>query len=99
MNRKLKKSERLQIVEIKNPHIECNLHGIQKLKQSTKYGSALCEQCLKDIKEFNENIKVIIESAYVVSEYRNKAFEMGADDFVSKPFNKSQIYNAILKQI
>ena len=54
---------------------------------------------LKDIKEFNENIKVIIESAYVVSEYRNKAFEMGADDFVSKPFNKSQIYNAILKQI
>lgn len=54
---------------------------------------------LKDIKDYNKDIKVIIQSAYTVSEYRNKAFEMGADDFIFKPFNKNQLLKMIKKQI
>jgi len=54
---------------------------------------------LKEIKEYDKNIKVIIQSAYTISEYRSKAFEMGADDFIFKPFSKHQLLKAIDKQI
>lgn len=48
----MKEKSKLQVVVFKNPKIKCSLHGIQRLVQSTSYGSALCKKCLEDIKTF-----------------------------------------------
>jgi CheY-like chemotaxis protein len=54
---------------------------------------------LKDVKSHNKNIVVIVQSAYAVSEFRKKAYDLGADDFLSKPITKNQMLNSISKLI
>jgi PAS domain S-box-containing protein len=50
---------------------------------------------LKEIKKYNKNIIVIIQSAYAISEFKQKAFDLGADDFLTKPVAKSQLFDSI----
>lgn len=52
---------------------------------------------LKDIKSYDKKIKVIVQSAYAMVEFRKKAFDMGADDFLSKPVSKTILLNSINK--
>lgn len=52
---------------------------------------------LKDIKSYDKKIKVIVQSAYAMIEYRKKAFDLDADDFLSKPVSKIQLLNSINK--
>lgn len=54
---------------------------------------------LKDIKFFDENIIVIIQSAYAITDFQKKSFDFGADDFLPKPVTKQQLFNAINKLI
>jgi len=54
---------------------------------------------LKEIKKYKNNIKIIIQSAYASTEFRDKAFKMGSDDFLSKPINKNKLLISIMKQI
>jgi PAS domain S-box-containing protein len=50
---------------------------------------------LEEIRNYDARLPVIIESALVMLDQKNKAFELGADDFISKPYNKEDFLNKI----
>lgn len=54
---------------------------------------------LTEIKSYDKKIKVIVQSAYAMFEFRKKAFELEADDFLSKPVSKLQLLKSINKLI
>lgn len=54
---------------------------------------------LKEIKEYDKKIVVMVQSAYAISEFRKKAFDMGADEFLTKPISKSQFFRGLNKLI
>ena len=54
---------------------------------------------LQGIKNYDKNIIVIVQSAYAVSEFSKKAFDMGTNDFLPKPITKSQLFRSIDKFI
>lgn len=50
---------------------------------------------LKIIKEKYPDINVVIETAYVSEAVYNKAFELGAFDYLSLPFNMEDVYKIV----
>jgi len=48
-------------------------------------------EVLKRIKEINKNIRVIIITAYGTIQSASDALNLGADDFISKPFDIAKI--------
>ena len=52
-------------------------------------------QVLKEIREYDDRLPVIIESALAMPEQKSRAFELGCDDFITKPFNKEDFLNKI----
>ena len=52
-------------------------------------------EALKLMKEHSPGVKVIILSAEGQKEMRDEAAKYGADGFVTKPYQKSEILNAI----
>ncbi|MBN2639879.1 MAG: PAS domain S-box protein [Bacteroidales bacterium] len=53
----------------------------------------------KKIKGFRPDLKVIAQTAYATVEDRDLAIEAGCDDFISKPFQKQEFYEMIVKYI
>lgn len=53
---------------------------------------------LRENKQFN-NVPIIILSASFNSEDRTKAFELGADDYVAKPFNVLELTARMLRKL
>ncbi len=51
------------------------------------------------IKSFNSDIKVIAQTAYASHSDREKAFEAGCDDYISKPLNKEALLFLINKHL
>ncbi len=51
----------------------------------------------KEIKSFNPSVPIIAVTAYAFPEDKRKILEMGFDDYVSKPFDFSEIVNKINK--
>lgn len=49
----------------------------------------------KVIKKMNSKLPVIAQTAYATPEDRDKALEVGCDDFISKPFQKAEFYQLI----
>jgi DNA-binding response OmpR family regulator len=57
---------------------------------------------LKELKSFNNPAKdnrIIMMSAFDNQEVRNEAMNNGAYDFLSKPFNVSELYKLVKNQI
>jgi YesN/AraC family two-component response regulator len=54
-------------------------------------------QLLEEVKGRYEGIDVIMISAYDTDNYISKAYELGAIDYLSKPFNITQIQDRIVK--
>lgn len=52
-------------------------------------------EVLKDIRVYDDRLPVIIESALVMPDQKTKAFELGCDDFISKPFTREDFLNKI----
>jgi len=52
-------------------------------------------EILKEIRNYDERLPVIIESAVAMPDQKNKAFRLGCNDFLSKPFNKEDFLNKI----
>ena len=51
-------------------------------------------EVLKNIRE-NESIPIVILTARSEPDTRDRCLELGADDFITKPFRRSDIVNAI----
>jgi DNA-binding response OmpR family regulator len=50
---------------------------------------------LEEIRNYDTRLPVIIESALVMSDQKTKAYELGADDFISKPYNREDFLNKV----
>lgn len=50
---------------------------------------------IPNIKERNSSTKIVVISAYNIKEDKERAFELGADQFLGKPFSSSVIYKFI----
>jgi len=47
------------------------------------------------IKGFRKNLPVIAQTANAIAEEKQKCFEAGCDDFVTKPINISELFQKI----
>jgi len=56
-------------------------------------------EAIKKIREFNEEVIIITQSAFVFTDEAEKAIEVGGNGYISKPINKNQLIDHINKQI
>lgn len=56
-------------------------------------------EAIKKIREFNQEVIIITQSAFVFTDEAEKAIEVGGNGYVSKPINKDQLIDHINKQI
>jgi CheY-like chemotaxis protein len=47
------------------------------------------------IREFNKKVKIVAQTAFAQPEESSKAFEVGCDDFISKPINRTKLLQTI----
>ncbi|OFX17774.1 MAG: hypothetical protein A2033_02295 [Bacteroidetes bacterium GWA2_31_9] len=73
-----------------NPDIDLVLMDI-KMPEMDGYDAT------KAIRQFNPNVIIIAQTAYAFSSDREKAFEVGCDDYISKPFGLSIFADLINK--
>ncbi|WP_445725559.1 response regulator [Flavobacterium sp.] len=53
----------------------------------------------KLIKEFNPNLTIVAQTAYTTAEDRAKAFEVGCNDFIPKPVDKTVLRPILTKYL
>jgi PAS domain S-box-containing protein len=76
----------------KNPDIDIILMDIQ-MPVMNGY------EAIKKIREFNQEVIIITQSAFVFTDEAEKAIEVGGNGYISKPINKNQLIDHINKQI
>ena len=52
-----------------------------------------------EIRKKNASIPIIALTAYSEESFKRKSFESGMNNFLSKPYDKEEIYNAILTAV
>lgn len=52
-------------------------------------------EATSQIREFNNDVKIIAQTAYVSPEDNLKAFEVGCDDFITKPIIKRELLQSV----
>lgn len=50
---------------------------------------------IKEIREIDDRLPILVESALAMPDEKNKAYQSGCDDFISKPFSKEEFLNKI----
>ncbi len=56
-------------------------------------------EVLKHIRNIDQNLPVIVQTAYLFSGEKKTCFAMGANDFISKPVQLSDLLNIISKYL
>jgi signal transduction histidine kinase/CheY-like chemotaxis protein len=56
-------------------------------------------EAIKKIREFNQDVIIITQSAFVFTDEAEKAIEIGGNGYISKPINKHQLIDHINKQV
>jgi PAS domain S-box-containing protein len=56
-------------------------------------------EATRQIRQFNKDVIIIAQTAYGFSRDKEKAIEVGCNDFISKPINKTLLYELIKKHI
>jgi PAS domain S-box-containing protein len=56
-------------------------------------------EATRQIRQFNKDVIIIAQTAYVFSGDKEKAIEAGCNDYISKPINKTLLYELIKKYI
>jgi CheY-like chemotaxis protein len=54
-------------------------------------------EATQQIRQFNKDIIIIAQTAYGFSGDREKAIEAGCDDYITKPINKTLLFELIKK--
>lgn len=54
-------------------------------------------EATKEIRKFNKNIPIIAQTAFAMSGDRENAILQGCNDYISKPINKKELINIIIK--
>jgi len=49
------------------------------------------------IREFNPDLPIIAQTAYVMPDEKDKCFEVGCNGFISKPIRKDELIRVILE--
>ena len=52
-------------------------------------------EATKEIKKYKKEIPIIVQTAYVLSNERDKSFEAGCDEFIAKPVNLNLLLSTI----
>ncbi|MDP3358132.1 MAG: response regulator [Lutibacter sp.] len=73
-----------------NPDIDIILMDI-KMPELDGY------QATKKIREFNKDIIIIAQTSYAFPEDREKAINAGCNDYLSKPYNQSDLMELLKK--
>ncbi len=76
--------EALNEVRLFKPHVV-----LADLMMPVRDGFSFCKELRKNSE--NDQIKVIMISAYNDENSRTRAFELGADDFIAKPFSREEL--------
>ncbi len=53
------------------------------------------EAVLIKMKEMRPKVPIVVQTAYVFEEDKKRFFEIGADDYISKPLNKELFYEIL----
>lgn len=56
-------------------------------------------QATQEIKTYNPSIKIVGLSANALNEQKQKAFDAGMDDYITKPFKRDDLVNCLRKQL
>jgi PAS domain S-box-containing protein len=56
-------------------------------------------EATRQIRQFNKDVIIIAQTAYVLSTDSGKAIEAGCNDYISKPINKTLLFELIRKHI
>ncbi len=98
--------EILSFTKVQCIYARNGLDAIQICKSNIKIDLILMDIQLPDldgyettrrIKEMNSQIPIIAQTAYATNEDRQKSFEAGCDDYISKPID-SNLLNSIIKK-
>ena len=74
-----------------NPDIDLVLMDI-KMPEMDGY------EAIRQIRLFNPNIVIIVQTAFVLNAERENAFAAGCDEYISKPYSKSALHSLIEKR-
>ena len=56
-------------------------------------------EATRQIRQFNKKVKIVGQTAYALIGDRSKVIEAGCDDYLSKPINKTELFQIIDKHI
>jgi two-component system, cell cycle response regulator DivK len=56
-------------------------------------------EATRKIREFNKSIPIIAQTAYALSGDKQRALDVGCDDYISKPINKEELLEKIHFQL
>jgi len=80
------------------------LEGVEIAKKNEKIDVILMDihmpfmngfEATREIKKIRKDAVIIIQTAYVLSNEREKSFEAGCDDFIAKPINFKELLEVI----
>jgi hypothetical protein len=54
-------------------------------------------EATRQIREFNKDVIIIAQTAYGLSDDREKALDAGCNDYISKPINKNE-FDALIQK-
>ena len=56
-------------------------------------------EATSQIKQFRNDLPIIVQTAFTMSSEKEKSFKAGCDDYISKPINTKELYATICKHI
>jgi CheY-like chemotaxis protein len=56
-------------------------------------------EATRQIRQFNKDVIIIAQTAYAFTGDKEKSIEAGCNDYISKPINKTLLYELIRKYI
>lgn len=80
----------------------CSKHDIHLVMMDMWLPDITGFEVIRQIKKINQKIKIIVQTGYATPEDREKAFDAGCDDYLSKPIKRDALLSRIdyhLKQL